>query len=56
MTSAIAARVSIVDIIRAPPALNVRSLCFSPPARQEAPRTSRMLPMIEPVSDALTMS
>jgi hypothetical protein len=55
MTSAIAASMSIVDIMRAPAALNRRSLYLRPPARHEAPRTSRMLPRIEPVSDALTM-
>ena len=36
--------------------LNVCVLYFRPPASMDMPRTSRMLPMTEPASDALTTS
>src|SRR4051794_18190090 len=59
MTIAAAARSSIADCADAA----VREKCwrprgstFRPPTRIDAPRTSRTLPMIEPISEALTTS
>ncbi len=54
MTSAMAASVSRVAWARAPVTLKRWCLCLSPPASTAAPSTSRMLPMMLPVSEALT--
>src|SRR4029077_8557159 len=54
MISAIAAREREITEVRAPVRLNRCSLYFVPPHRIDSPSTSRMLPIIEPVIDALT--
>ena len=54
MMRAIAASESEITEVRAPVLLKRCSLCFAPPSRMERPSTSRMLPMIDPVIDALT--
>ena len=51
---AMAASVSIVACERAAAALKRWVRYLSPPARQAAPNTSRMLPIMEPVSEAFT--
>ena len=60
MISAATASRSIVDWTLAAVWPNFCTLCvlspLSPPTSIAAPRTSRMLPMIEPISDALTTS
>src|SRR5213079_3376647 len=40
--------------VRAPVLLNRCSLCFKPPSRMDSPKTSRMLPMMDPVIEAFT--
>src|SRR5438874_1180760 len=54
MTRAIAASESEITAVRAPVLLNRCSLCFKPPSRMDSPRTSRMLPMMDPVIEAFT--
>src|ERR1041384_5166432 len=54
MMSAMAANEREIPEVRAPLALKTCSLCFTPPNKAERPRTRRMLPMIEPVIEALT--
>src|SRR5262245_18813051 len=54
MISPMEARVSSVAPMLAAVRLNVCFLKNSPPARIDTPKTSSTLPMIEPVSDALT--
>src|SRR6516162_9795695 len=54
IASAMAASVSVVVEVRAAVLLKRCSRNFMPPARIEAPNTSRTLPMIEPVIDAFT--
>src|ERR1700730_16629789 len=54
MIRAIAAREREITEVRAPVLLKRCSLCFAPPSRMERPSTSRILPMIDPVIDALT--
>ena len=56
MTSATAASSSIDACACAPAALNFWFLRLSPPTNIARPMTSRMLPRIEPISDALTTS
>ena len=56
MTSATAASSSIEDCTDAAVALNVWRSRLRPPTSIAAPMTSRMLPRIEPISDALTTS
>src|SRR5215831_12144041 len=54
MASATAASVKVVVEVRAAVLLKRCTRNFMPPARIETPRTSRTLPMIEPVIDAFT--
>src|SRR5207244_2246136 len=54
MTRAIAASESEITEVRAPVLLNTCSLCLNPPSRMDSPRTSRMLPMMDPVIEAFT--
>src|SRR5205085_5241785 len=54
MIRAIAARESEITEVRAPVLLNLCSLCLTPPMRIKRPSTSRILPIIEPVIEALT--
>src|SRR5438132_2044983 len=54
MTRAIAASESEITEVRAPVLLNNCSLCLNPPSRMDSPRTSRMLPMMDPVIEAFT--
>src|SRR5881227_1509127 len=54
MTRAIAASESEITEVRAPVLLNRCSLCLNPPSRMDSPRTSRMLPMMDPVIEAFT--
>src|SRR5215472_12399796 len=54
IASATAASVSVVVEVRAAVLLKRCSRNFMPPARIETPMTSKTLPMIEPVIDALT--
>ena len=56
MTSAIAASSSIVACTAAAVRSNVCRSRLRPPTSIAAPMTSRMLPRIEPISDALTTS
>ena len=49
-----AASVSAVALILAAVRLNSCLRNFTPPAKNDSPRTSRTLPMIEPVIEALT--
>ena len=56
ITSAPAARNSIVAWMLAAWGLNFWRSCLIPPTSIEAPSTSRMLPMIEPTIEALTTS
>ena len=53
---AIAASAIMPTWVRAPMVAKVWTGCFRPPARNAAPSTSSRLPMIEPVSEALTTS
>src|SRR6266487_507448 len=52
MTRAIAASESEITEVRAPVLLNSCSLCLNPPSRMDSPRTSRILPMMDPVIEA----
>src|SRR5205823_5181647 len=54
MTRAIAASESEITEVRAAVLLNSCSLCLNPPSRMDSPRTSRMLPMMDPVIEAFT--
>ena len=56
MAIAAAARISIVACVEAARWLNVWRSRPSPPTNIAAPMTSRMLPRIEPMIDALTTS
>src|ERR1041384_2567480 len=55
-SNAIALKAIKVALIVAAARLNFWLRCLSPPARMLAPSTRRMLPRIDPVSDALTTS
>src|SRR5438876_10977777 len=54
MIKPIAASESETTEVRAPARLKYCSLYLTPPNRMERPRTSRTLPMIDPVIEALT--
>src|SRR2546429_292172 len=54
MTRAIAASESEITEVRAPVLLNNCSLCLNPPSRMDSPRTSRILPTMDPVIEAFT--
>ena len=56
MTSPITASVSIVVPMLAAVLLNFCVEYLTPPSTALSPKTSRMLPMIEPVIEALTTS
>ena len=56
MSSAVTARTSEVACTEAARALYVCSSCFRPPNRNDSPSTRSRFPMIEPVSDAFTIS
>src|SRR5205823_2013322 len=49
-----AASESEITAVRAPVLLNRCSLCLNPPSRTDSPRTSRMLPMMDPVIEGFT--
>lgn len=54
MINAIAARDREIADVPAPVRLNRCSLYFVPSRKIDSPKTGRMLPIIEPVIDALT--